>query len=360
MAISVALLDWRSAYCKSVVRRRVLSGHEHAAHLEDGEHQVQPLGPVGQPQAHLLAALMPKASSARAARSTSAENWRKDQRLPLKRAHTGLPGRRSGGRLRPAASRACAWGTIRSCGLCKAEWTCSPVGSTGNARVPRSHRPPMGTGFDWLRKLVLPPMAPSACLAASRPKGVLGRSRPRACLAASRPKGVLGSSGAGYVAEHGPGHETRAAGIVVVKQAAHHLAAGEQAGNRLPGAMQYAPFRVDAHAAEGERDPARRRIGLRREASRALRPVGLVRRTGRAWTCRRARSDRTPCRPSSRRPGSGPPSRGPPPDSAATARSPRPVCSRDDRGAGLVSALQQVRDLAVEDLPARCRRAGSG
>src|SRR3954462_14136995 len=70
-------------------------------------------------------------------------------------------------------------------------------------------------------------------------------------------------AGSGDLAKHGAGHQPGAAGIVEVEDAANKLARGVEAGDRVHVAVDHlAAIRIDAHAAEGERQPAADLIAL--------------------------------------------------------------------------------------------------
>src|SRR5262249_44034067 len=55
---------------------------------------------------------------------------------------------------------------------------------------------------------------------------------------------------AGEAAEHGAGHEPRAAGVIVVVEPADDLASGEEAGDRPPGHILHLAAIRDLEAAE--------------------------------------------------------------------------------------------------------------
>src|SRR5688500_5932901 len=66
---------------------------------------------------------------------------------------------------------------------------------------------------------------------------------------------------AGESPEHRARHQPRAAGVVDVKEPAHHLAARIEPRDRLPPRADDLRTLVDLHAAERERDAAGDRIG---------------------------------------------------------------------------------------------------
>src|SRR5690606_28616887 len=66
----------------------------------------------------------------------------------------------------------------------------------------------------------------------------------------------------GDFSENGAGHEPRASRIVEVKQSADQFPGRVKPGNALERRVLHLGFRIDAQAAEGERDAAGDRIGF--------------------------------------------------------------------------------------------------
>jgi hypothetical protein len=71
-------------------------------------------------------------------------------------------------------------------------------------------------------------------------------------------------------AEHRPGHQAGAAGVVEIEEPADQLARGEQAGDRRAVGADHRRSVVDLQAAEGEGDAAGHGIGLERRRSIVL------------------------------------------------------------------------------------------
>src|SRR5262245_57055657 len=82
----------------------------------------------------------------------------------------------------------------------------------------------------------------------------------------------------GEPAEHGPGHEPRPAGVVLVEETPHQFAGRVEAGNRPVLGVQHLRARRDAEAAEREGDPACDGEADERRRVEPLRPVRLGRR----------------------------------------------------------------------------------
>src|SRR6202022_3590515 len=82
---------------------------------------------------------------------------------------------------------------------------------------------------------------------------------------------------AGAAAEHGTGHQPRAAGVVVVEEPADELAARVEAGDRVLLAVDPLRLGTDPEPAERERDPGRNRVAQVRRGVDRLRPVRLGR-----------------------------------------------------------------------------------
>src|SRR6202008_4718338 len=92
------------------------------------------------------------------------------------------------------------------------------------------------------------------------------------------PLGAERGAASRNASEGGAGHETGAGGIVVVEQAADHLPAGKEAGERTPVGSDDFGLLCDLEAAEGKRNAAGCTVGVVRGLVDLDGPVGLPRR----------------------------------------------------------------------------------
>jgi len=81
----------------------------------------------------------------------------------------------------------------------------------------------------------------------------------------------------GTTTENCARREPCAAGVVVIKQPAHHLSGGVQPANRLIGQIEEPRLGINTYSAEGEGDATGYRKCAVRGRIQALRPIGLRR-----------------------------------------------------------------------------------